>query len=192
MSRNVFAVTHVCLYVALSAAFVSSLNKADPDELKQTRHATLPSPPSPPAEPAERSAPSAPEKPALAEARKPALPKADTAKPVAPTLEDLDPFFGLPRAKKTWDLENLTAEQEMELGRQLNEMVLLPRFNQRLKTGSLRAQACRCRRASPDFRLAQGNRLQIHHPRFQCHQCFFPSGWVCLRHAATAGLDQRG
>ena len=96
---------------------------------------SLPSPPSPPTAPAERSAPPAPEKPAPAEASRPALTKADTARPANARLKDLDPFFGLPQAKETWDAGNLTAEQEMELGRQLNEMVLLPRFNRRLKTG---------------------------------------------------------
>ena len=58
-------------------------------------------------------------------------------KPADPRLEDLDPFFGLPQAKKKWDLDQLTAEQEMELGRELNEMVLLHRFNRRLMKGSL-------------------------------------------------------
>ena len=108
--------------------------------------------------------PPAPEKPAPAEASKPALTKADTAKPAGPRLEDLDRFFGLPQAKRVWDVGNLTAEQEMELGRQLNEMVLLPRFNQRLKTGALERRLVEAAEPLAGFRLTQGDRLQVHHP----------------------------
>jgi len=52
-------------------------------------------------------------------------------------MEDLDPFFGLPQAKEKWNLDRLSAAQEMELGRQLNEMVLLPRFNHQEMKGAL-------------------------------------------------------
>ena len=96
-----------------------------------------PSPPPSPAGPAERTVDPAPAKPGPTETSPPAPAKGDVVKPAAPALEDIDPFFGLPQAKKKWDLDHLTAEQEMELGRELNEMVLLPRFNRRLMKGSL-------------------------------------------------------
>jgi predicted Zn-dependent protease len=56
-------------------------------------------------------------------------------KPVSPGLEVIDPFFGLPQARERWNLDQLTAAQEMELGRQLNEMVR--RFNRQEMTGAL-------------------------------------------------------
>ncbi len=114
--------------------------QSDPRDEPQPPSIARTSPPSPPpqlADPAERAISPAPVKPAPTETSSPGTAKAEVLKPVAPRLEDLDPFFGLPQAKKKWDLNQLTAEQEMELGRELNEMVLLPRFNRRLMKGSL-------------------------------------------------------
>ncbi len=99
--------------------------------------APLPSSPPSPAESPGRTVAPAPAKPAPTETSSPATAKAEVVKPAAPRLEDLDRFFGLPQAKKKWDLNQLNAEQEMKLGRELNEMVLLPRFNRRLMKGSL-------------------------------------------------------
>ncbi len=99
--------------------------------------APFPSPLPSPAESAGRTVAPASAKPAPSETSSPAPAKGDVEKPAAPALEDIDPFFGLPLAKKKWDLNQLTAEHEMELGRELNEMVLLPRFNRRLLKGSL-------------------------------------------------------
>ena len=99
--------------------------------------APLPSPPPSPAESAGRTVAPAPAKPAPSETSSPAPAKGDVEKPAASPLETIDPFFGLPLAKKKWDLYQLTAAQGMELGRELNEMVLLPRFNRRLMKGSL-------------------------------------------------------
>ncbi len=79
----------------------------------------------------------APAKPAPTETSNPATAKAEVVKPSIPRLEDLDPFFGLPQAKEKWNLDRLSAAQEMELGRQLNEMVLLPRFNHQEMKGAL-------------------------------------------------------
>ncbi len=98
--------------------------------------ASMPAPPPLPL-PAERPDLPAPAKPAPIEKPKPDAAKGDLVKPAAPSLVDIDPFFGLPQARKKWDLDQLSAAQEMELGRQPNEMVLLPRFNRREKTGYL-------------------------------------------------------
>jgi hypothetical protein len=94
-----------------------------PEPAEPTKRATASAEPA--AKPAEKElAPTAPVKPELTKA-------------AAPRLEDIDPFFGLPQAKKRWDLSRLTTDQEKELGRELNEMVLLPRFNRKLTQGTL-------------------------------------------------------
>src|SRR5271157_3623713 len=98
--------------------------------------ASLPAPPPSPL-PAVRTVPLTPAKAAPAETLRPATAGAEAAKPAASPLETINPFFGLPQAKKKWDLDQLTAAQEMELGRQLNQMVLLPRFNHQEMKGAL-------------------------------------------------------
>ena len=78
-------------------------------------HASIPSPPLLPATPAERGTPPSPLKPATTDESTPAVAKAAVTKKSTPGLEEIDPFFGLPQAKRDVGLENLTAEQEMEL-----------------------------------------------------------------------------
>jgi len=155
MIKNIAAAVTACLYVALSALLVGSVGKAHRDALDQFKKAVpggdlsprpgqnaprdepqppaipRPSPPAPPPSPSPAEPPVAPvpAKPAPTEPSSPAT--------AIPRLEDLDPFFGRPQAKKKWDLDQLTAAQEMELGRQLNQMVLLPRFNHQEVKGAL-------------------------------------------------------
>jgi hypothetical protein len=114
--------------------------QSDPRDEPQPSSVVRATPPSPLPSPAEspgRTVAPAPAKPAPSETSSPAPAKGDVEKPAASPLETIDPFFGLSLAKKKWDLDQLTDAQEVELGRQLNEMVLLPRFNRRLMKGSL-------------------------------------------------------
>ncbi len=114
--------------------------QSDPRDEPQPPSIARTSPPSPPpqlADPAERAISPAPVKPAPAERLSPAPAKGDVEKPSASPLEAINPFFGLPVAKNKWDLNQMTAAQEMELGRQLNEMVLLPCFNHQEMKGAL-------------------------------------------------------
>jgi len=46
-------------------------------------------------------------------------------------LEAINPYFATPEAKRKWDLDQLTVDQELELGRELNRMVMLPQFTRR-------------------------------------------------------------
>jgi Zn-dependent protease with chaperone function len=118
--------------------------------------AEKPEPPRRPSEPAasERKPPVVEERPPTLLAAKPAstappptpvektsaAKSADTSAAPAPQpqgLQVIDPFFAGPIAKKKWDLARLTTAQELELGRQLNHMVLLPRLNRELKNGAM-------------------------------------------------------
>ena len=163
MIKNIAAAVTACLYVALSALLVGSVGKAHRDALNQPRKSqAVPVSPSPEVgdshtkavpggDLSPRAGQNAPRDeqqfPAIARASPPAPPPSPfpgerpvapvPAKPAPPRLEDLDPFFGLPQAKKKWDMDQLTAAQEMELGRELNQMVLLPRFNHQEMKGAL-------------------------------------------------------
>ena len=121
----------------LPSRAIQSDPRDEPQPPSVAASASVPSPLPSPAESAGRTVAPAPAKPASTETSSPAAAKAEVVKPAASPLETIDPFFGLPQAKKKWDVDHLTAEQEMELGRELNKMVLLPRFNRRLMKGSL-------------------------------------------------------
>ena len=161
MIKNIAAAVTACLYVALSALLVGSVGKAHRDALDQfKKEQAVPVSPSPEvgdshtkavpggdlSPPAGQNAPrDEPQPPPPLPAEPPVAPvpakpaPTETSNPATaiPRLEDLDPFFGLPQAKKKWELDQLTAEQEMELGRELNQMVLLPRLNHQEMKGAL-------------------------------------------------------
>jgi Zn-dependent protease with chaperone function len=102
----------------------------------QARAMPAPAPSAVPTPPPENGA--APPAPAAAPATgtvaKPRPAEPAVARGVSPSLEAIHPFFASPQAKRVWALP-LTAGQEAELGRDLNQMVEV--FNRRLPVGKL-------------------------------------------------------
>ncbi|WP_165066401.1 M48 family metalloprotease [Paludisphaera rhizosphaerae] len=48
-------------------------------------------------------------------------------------LESINPYFASREAKRKWDLDQLTADQELELGRELNRMVMQSQLTRRFQ-----------------------------------------------------------
>ncbi|AMV38875.1 Peptidase family M48 [Planctomyces sp. SH-PL62] len=145
MARTAGIAAAFLLYLIASSGIVGSLGRAHRQALKDR-------------EPRAEAASVAPdvrveEAPALPPAPVPAEPSPpipvaripdpapSPAEPVAasklPGLEAIHPFFASAAAKRKWDLERITVEQESELGAQLHQMVMLPELNRPFQDESM-------------------------------------------------------
>lgn len=146
-------ITAFLLYLIASFAIVSSLGRAHRQALKDREPRAEAAADAPGVRVEE--APALPPAPVTAEpsppilvarvpdpASSPAEPvPAASAEPVAasqlPGLEAIHPFFASAAAKRKWDLERITVEQESELGAQLHQMVMLPDLNRPFQDESM-------------------------------------------------------